>query len=129
MQIKNRPLIVTTVVGILLFGTLVLLALGFLFPGPEIHDFPVSSALCPSGKLKATVLERDVGLLNPPSILVTLHAANREPRDEDVLIAMVNGAAPSVRFVSDSHRQVALHGGRENNLITNAMGVTIQYLR
>ena len=129
MQMKNRPLIVITVVGILLFGTLVLLALGFLVPGPEIQDSPISFALSPSGKLKATVLERDVGLLNPPSILVTLHAANREPRDEDVLIAIVNGAAPSVHFVSDSHLQVALHGGGEHNIITNAMGVAIQYLR
>lgn len=126
---KNKPLIAASVAGIILFGTLVLLALGLLFPGPEIKDSPISFALSPSGRIKATVLERDVGLLNPPSILVTLHSANREPRDEDVLIAIVNGAAPSVHFVSESHLQVALHGGREHNLITNSMGVAIQYLR
>lgn len=126
---KNWPLIAAGVIGILLFGTLVLLALGFLFPGPQIQDSPISFALSPSGRIKATVLERDVGLLNPPSILVMLHSAKREPRDEDVLIAIVNGDAPSVRFVSDSHLQVELHGGREHNRITNAMAVAIEYLR
>jgi hypothetical protein len=94
---------------------------------PKIEDVVLSAAASPSGKIKATVIERNVGLLNPPSILVMLHDAKQEPGDGTAVVAVTDGSAPLVSFDGDKKLRVRLIGGTKHNQKTEALGVIVVY--
>lgn len=94
---------------------------------PKVEDVILSSAASPSGKIKVTVIERNVGVLNPPSILVMLHDAKQNAGKGIAVVAITEGSAPSVNFESDTKLRVRIVGGTKHNQRSEAMSVSIIY--
>jgi hypothetical protein len=93
---------------------------------PEIRDKILSEAQSPSGKWKATVIERDAGLA-PTSIIVFVHPSTKRPDDGQAVVAITDGSPPGVTFVDDTRLQVRLFGGTTYNQLKEALGLTIIY--
>jgi hypothetical protein len=92
----------------------------------EIRDKVLSEAQSPSGKWKATVIERDAGLA-PTTIIVFVHPFPKRPDDGQAVIAITDGSPPVVTFVDDTKLQVWLFGGTTHNQLKEALDLTIVY--
>ena len=108
-------------------GLALMLSASACYVAPKIEDVVLTSAASPSGKIKATVIERNVGLLNPPSILVMLHDAKQSVGKGTAVVAITDGSAPLVTFDGDTKLRVRIVGGTKHNQRSEAMGVTIIY--
>jgi hypothetical protein len=92
-----------------------------------VEERTLEEVTSPSGKLKATVLERNVGLLNPPSLIVFVHPSTKRPDKGVAVIAVTEGSPPSVAFEGDTKLRVRLFGGTKHNQKSEALGVTVVY--
>ena len=93
---------------------------------PEIRDKLLSETQSPSGKWKATVIQRDAGLA-PTSIIVFVHPSAKRPDDGQAVVAITDGSRPVVTFVDNTKLQVRLFGGTTHNQLNEALGLTISY--
>jgi hypothetical protein len=108
-------------------GIVITLNVGACIHAPKVEDVVLTSVASPSGKIKATVIERNVGLLNPPSILVMLHDAKQSAGKGTAVVAITEGSAPSVKFESDTKVRIRIVGGTKHNQQNEALGVAVIY--
>ena len=108
-------------------GLLITLGVGCWFLAPKIEDTILSTVTSPSGKIKVTVIQREVGLLNPTSILIMLHGSDQKPQNGTPIIAITDGIAPLISFDGDAQLRVRLFGGAMHNQKKEALGIRILY--
>lgn len=81
------------------------------FRAPKPHDDVLSSAQSPDHRRIAWVIKRNAGLLTDESILVMLSNAGMSYERGEVVLAIVGGSPPDVRFSGNQDLEIKVFGG------------------
>jgi len=94
----------------------------------QSKDRVILEVVSPSGKLRATVLERETAFWKDYSFLVMLHESGKPVVEGEELVELVEaGVLPWVGFESDARLKVVLANGYPLKKRSEALGVAIDY--